>query len=59
MYSFTPYATENQLKSNADNYNVELISNDKTIRRTEWKITRVDGVYGKVKNARDFSHGMN
>ena len=45
MYVFTPYATENQLKSNADNYNVELISNDETIHRTEWKITRADGVY--------------
>ena len=45
MYSFTPYATENQLKANADNYNVELISDDKTIHRTEWKITRADGVY--------------
>lgn len=45
MYSFTPYATENQLKSNADNFNVELISNDKTIHITEWKITRADGVY--------------
>ena len=45
MYVFTPYATENQLKANADNYNVELISNDETIYRTEWKITRADGVY--------------
>ena len=45
MYCFTPYATENQLKANADNYNVELISNDETIYRTEWKITRADGVY--------------
>lgn len=45
MYCFTPYATENQLKTNADNYNVELISNDKTIHRTEWNITRSDGVY--------------
>ena len=45
MYNFTPYATENQLKSNADNYNIELISDDKTIHRTEWKITRADGVY--------------
>lgn len=45
MYCFTPYATENQLKSNANNYNVELISNDETIHRTEWKITRADGVY--------------
>ena len=45
MYSFTPYATENQLKTNAENYNVELISNDETIYRTEWKITRADGVY--------------
>ena len=45
MYSFTPYATENQLESNADNYNVELISNDETIHRIEWKITREDGVY--------------
>ena len=45
MYVFTPYATENQLKSNADNYNVELISDDEIIHRTEWKITRADGVY--------------
>ena len=45
MYVFTPYATENQLKANANNYNVELISDDKTIHRTEWKITRADGVY--------------
>lgn len=45
MYVFTPYATENQLKANADNFNVELISDDKTIHRTEWKITRADGVY--------------
>ena len=45
MYVFTPYATENQLKSNADNYNVELISKDETIHRTEWKITRADGIY--------------
>ena len=45
MYVFTPYATENQLKANTDNYNVELISNDETIYRTEWKITRADGVY--------------
>ena len=45
MYCFTPYATENQLKTNADNYSVELISNDETIHRTEWKITRADGVY--------------
>ena len=45
MYVFTPYANENQLKTNADNYNVELISNDETIYRTEWKITRADGVY--------------
>ena len=45
MYCFTPYANENQFKANADNYNVELISNDKTIHRTEWKITRADGVY--------------
>ena len=45
MYSFTPYATENQLKANADNYNVELISDDEIIHRTEWKITRADGVY--------------
>ena len=59
MYVFTPYANENQLKANADNYNVELISNDETIYRTEWKITRADGIYGKVKNTRDFSVGMN
>ena len=45
MYVFTPYANENQLKANADNYNVELISDDKTIHRTEWKITRTDGAY--------------
>ena len=45
MYVFTPYATENQLKSNADNYNVELISNNDIMYRTEWKITRADGVY--------------
>ena len=45
MYRFTPYANENQLKANANNYNVELISDDKTIYRTEWKITRADGVY--------------
>ena len=45
MYCFTPYATENQLKANADNFNVELISNDETIHRTEWKITRADGIY--------------
>ena len=45
MYVFTPYATENQLKSNADNYNVELISNDDIMYRTEWKITRADGIY--------------
>ena len=45
MYVFTPYATENQFKANADNYNVELISDDKIIHRTEWKITRADGVY--------------
>ena len=45
MYVFTPYATENQLKVNADNYKVELISNDETIHRTEWKITRADGIY--------------
>ena len=30
MYCFTPYATENQLKSNADNYNSE---NAETIAR--------------------------
>ena len=45
MYCFTPYATENQLKANADNFNVELISNDETIHITKWKITRADGVY--------------
>ena len=48
MYCFTPYATENQLKANADNYNVELISNNETIHRTEWKITRADGVYAYI-----------
>ena len=45
MYCFTPYATENQLKTNANSYNVELINNDETIHITEWKITRADGVY--------------
>ena len=45
MYVFTPYVTENQLKINANNFNVELISDDKTIYRSEWKITRADGVY--------------
>ena len=45
MCSFTPYANENQLKANADNYNVELISNNDIMYRTEWKITRADGVY--------------
>ena len=45
MYSFTPYATENQLKANADNFNVELISDNDIMYRTEWKITRADGVY--------------
>ena len=45
MYCFTPYANEKQLENNANNYNVELISNDETIYRTEWKITRADGVY--------------
>ena len=56
MYVFTPYATENQLKTNADNYNVELISNDETIHRTEWKITRADGVYtySLVKAGNDY-----
>ena len=45
MYVFTPYATENQLKANADNFNVELISDNDIIYRTEWKITRADGIY--------------
>ena len=45
MYVFTPYATENQLKANADNYNVELISDNDIMYRTEWKITRADGIY--------------
>lgn len=45
MYSFTPYANEKQLETNANNFNVELISNDETMYRTEWKITRTDGVY--------------
>ena len=45
MYCFTPYATENQLKTNADNYNVELISDNDIMYRTEWKITRADGIY--------------
>lgn len=56
MYSFTPYANEKQLKNNANNYNVELISDDKTIHRTEWKITRADGVYtyGLTKFGNDY-----
>ena len=45
MYSFTPYANEKQLESNANNFNVELISNDETMHITEWKITRADRVY--------------
>ena len=45
MYVFTPYATENQLKANADNFNVELISDNDIMYRIEWKITRADGVY--------------
>ena len=45
MYVFTPYATENQLKANGDNFNVELISDNDIIYRTGWKITRADGVY--------------
>ena len=45
MYSFTPYANENQLKANADNFNVELISDNDIMYRTEWKITRADGIY--------------
>ena len=45
MYCFTPYANEKQLENNANNYNVELISDDKIIHRTEWKITRADGVH--------------
>lgn len=45
MYSFTPYANEKQLENNANNYNVELISNDETIHITKLKITRSDGVY--------------
>ena len=45
MYSFTPYANEKQLETNANNFNVELISNDEIIHRTEWKITRADGIY--------------
>ena len=45
MYCFTPYANEKQLENNANNYNVELISDDKIIHRTEWRITRADGVY--------------
>lgn len=45
MYSFTPCATEKQLETNANNFNVEQISNDETMYRTEWKITRADGVY--------------
>ena len=45
MYCFTPYATENQLETNANNFNVELISDNETIHRTEWKITRADRVY--------------
>ena len=45
MYYFTPYESENQLKANADNFNVELISDNDIMYRTEWKITRADGVY--------------
>ena len=45
MYCFTPYATENQIKANADNYNVELISDNDIMYRAEWKITRTDGIY--------------
>ena len=45
MYSFTPYANEKQLETNANNFNVEQISNDETMYRTEWKITRADGAY--------------
>ena len=56
MYVFTPYANENQLKINANNFNVELISDDKTIYRTEWKITRADGVYiySLIKTGNDY-----
>lgn len=56
MYCFTPYANEKQLENNADNYNVELISNDETIHRTEWKITRADGVYiySLIKTGNDY-----
>lgn len=45
MYSFTPCATEKQLETNANNFNVEQISNDETMYRIEWKITRADGAY--------------
>ena len=45
MYSFTPYANEKQLETNANNFNVELITDDKTLHITEWKITRADGIY--------------
>ena len=45
MYSFTPYANEKQLETNANNFNVELINNDETMHITEWKITRADGIY--------------
>ena len=56
MYCFTPYANEKQLENNANNYNVELISDDKIIHRTEWKITRADGVYtyGLTKFGNDY-----
>lgn len=45
MAKMTKSEMEKQLESNANNFNVELISNDETIHRTEWKITRADGVY--------------
>lgn len=45
MYSFTPYATSESLKRNADNFNVELIKEDTEMYITEWKITRADEAY--------------
>lgn len=44
MYSFTPYATPESLKRNADNFNVELVKEDTEMYITEWKITRADSI---------------
>lgn len=45
MYCFTPYATPESLKRNADNFNVELVRENVEMCMTEWKITRANGVY--------------